>query len=182
MKYYIVLAINKNNPSDILGMVEHSFSMGWDENRVNLMSCSSYVPTKTLTQELDDQMLRSKRERRSINISYDNALQSSNSRKELKRKINDLSSSCYFLCGNTQNQRSYRWAKHYSYFIKPPEGYFTKTFRVNSKHCPVKVDLTERLFMDKKQIKYDKFNWRNAKFKIISPFVSYISSQKVANE
>ena len=32
-KYYVILAVNPNDPEDIIGFVEHSFHMGWEKGR-----------------------------------------------------------------------------------------------------------------------------------------------------
>lgn len=47
---------------------------------------------------------------------------------------------------------------------KKYNGCTWKVYRINSKKCPVHVDLTEIILMMKKKMKYEKFKFRNSPF------------------
>lgn len=119
-KGYIVLGKHKTT-GEIVGYVEHSFSMGFSSERVNLYTHEpNYNVGKTY---LDKYHAKS-----TMEYYY-----------RINKKDSDKLNKKY------------------------PEYEF-KVFRIGSKHCPVKIDWTERILMKRKLTKLEKFNWRNPKF------------------
>ena len=160
MKYYCIFAINKENPNDILGMAENSFSMSWEKDRVNLW-CPSVDELKyqlTNKQRFESEMKERRYERKNIK----------GRKRVLRKRYSDLSSRYYNAYGRSKYERKWQWVKHYSKFVKCPEGYETIVCRANSKYCPVRVDLSIREGMDKGILEYKKYDYRNAKFEIKS--------------
>lgn len=119
-KGYIVLGKHKTT-NEIVGYVEHSFSMGFNPERVNVIT---YDSKKTVGKVYLD-------------------------------KYHAKSTMGYYY-------RIYK--KDVNMLNKKFSEYEFKVFRIGSKHCPVKIDWTERILMKRKQMKTEKFIWRNPKF------------------
>lgn len=159
-KYYIVLAVNPNDPEDIIGFVEHSFSMGWEKGRVvvweaNYGDTFKGIPAKkAFEKKLQD-------------WHYANEIKG---RKTLLRKqMANPASKEFSCCGRTHTEYMWNWVRHYSMWCGNElrkKGYEIRPYRVGSKHCPVELDFTERTAMSKNQIPWDKYNWRNVPYKI----------------
>ena len=163
MKYYCILAIRKTNPTDILGYVEHSFHMGWSSDRVNLYCNGSDFTGHTASEEwksrLDDDTCRN-----------GNTLpEKYKGRMQYLRKIYIRRQ--FEPCGRTPDELEWKYVKWRAETSVGRElkkrGYEIKAFRVNSKHCPVKIDLSERDLMNRRKITFDKFRYRNARFKAL---------------
>ena len=163
MKYYCILAIKKNNPTDILGYVEHSFYMDWSSERVNLY-CNNFDSTGHTASEQWKSRLEgdTRRNGNSLPDKYKGKMQ-------YLRKIYIRRQ--FVPRGRTPNELEWKhvkWQAETSAGRKLKEkGYEIKAFRVNSKFCPIRVDLTERNGMNCGKIRFEKFKYRNARFKIL---------------
>jgi IS1 family transposase len=167
MKYYCILAIKKDNPKDIKGYVEHSFCMDWASDRVNLYSYHpSYAPYKgEPLRKLWHDLLESVKK-------YNYGCLP---KKDYKGKTRYLRK-CFMKnsehgCGRTGNEYEWSWLKREIARLNRKskmveKGYEIMLFRVNSKHCPVSVDLSEREGMNRNRLEYDKFRYRNARFSV----------------
>ena len=161
MKYYCILAIKKDNPKKILGYIENSFSMSWSKDRVCLYCGDDYkgVPKKESWKE----KLKHGSRYGSLPVAYKGKMQYmknlflKNSMHACGRTVNEFEWNCVKTQVRKLNKKSF--------IIKL--GYEIKAFRVNSKFCPVFVDLTERNGMMTKKLEYNKFNFRNASFKAL---------------
>lgn len=163
MKYYCIFAINENNPKDILGMAENSFSMSWEKDRVNLWcaNINSMKYQKTNKQKLEEDIY--------VGNSKHTLRKNVKGRKRiLFKRYSDLSDKLYNPYGRSNNEREWHWVNHYSKIVLPPKGYKTLVCRANSKYCPVIVDTSVREGMNKGVIEYKKYDYRNAKFEIKS--------------
>ena len=160
-KYYIILAVNPNDPEDIIGFVEHSFCMGWEKGRVVVWEASNDdkftgIPAK-------------KAFKKKISASryvWSNEILGKKTR--LRKQIANPASKKYSCCGRTPAEYMWNWVRHYSMYCGKElrkQGYEIRPYRVGSKHCPVELDFTERVAMNKKQIPWDKYNWRNIPYK-----------------
>lgn len=168
MKYYIALAINKNNPEDIFGLCENSFSMSWERNCAKLFEPSIIdpvfynVPLRIYVKVSNKN--KSENTFRWCGREISNKGQKRKLRKVFTNKHNQL----YHICGRTPEEYAWNWCNHYalfcSNFLKYRKNYEIKCFRVNSKYCPVHVDLSVREGMERKKITFNKYEWRNANF------------------
>ena len=170
MKYYCIFAINKQNHNDILGVTEGSFSMPLSRDRVclwqspdkdsNFISISHKEFFKRRTRKDNSNRLQ-------YGWNYDEAI-NIKGRKRVQRKLfSNPAYKCYHACGRTANEYEWHWVNHYAKGVLTcPEGYEFIICRANSKYCPVKVDTSVREGMLKKIIKYDKYDFRNAKFEL----------------
>ena len=165
-KYYGLFAVNKEDPLDIIGYIENSFSMGWSYTHVNLQEGfktfavikAASRDAKVMAKEYPDDASYAKWFQRCWSKLCMPGMTVDDMRKahwqmwyETKQKS--------MLAQNAWNSISERA------FI--PVGYELKVFRVNSKICPVEVDLRYRIAWNKGWIKtWDKWKWRNAPFMI----------------
>ena len=166
MKYYCILAIKKGNPKDIKGYVEHSFCMDWASDRVNLWS---YHPSysykgEPLRKRWQDRLERVKKQNYGCLP-----------KKDYKGKMQYLRK-CFMKnsehgCGRSGNE--YGWSSLKREIARMnrkskmvEKGYEIMLFRVNSKYCPVSIDLSEREGMNRNRLKFDKFRYRNARFSV----------------
>ena len=171
MKYYIALAINKNDKSDILGLCENSFSMSWERNKVNLFAYThteqyGNIPLRKYFKE----QLQKSSNGNDIHCGFNHFIKNVKGRYRAVRKmLADLKCNYYHDFGRTDAEYSWHWCNHYANFCSnsiDKEKYEIRCFRANSKYCPVRVDLSARDGMNKGKIKYNKYDWRNAKFEI----------------
>ena len=169
MKYYCILAINENNPKDILGLCENSFDMSWGKDRVNLWQApdknSSYISISH-KEHFNKNIKRETKEISTFRGSWKKQDKLKGRYQLIRKLLSNPEYRNYHACGRSNNEYEWHWAIHYSKFVKPPQGYKTLVCRVNSKYCPVKIDTSVREGMDKEVIKYDKYNYRNAKFEL----------------
>ena len=166
-KYYIILAVNPNDPEDIIGFVEHSFSMGWEKGRVVVWEAShergedEYKGTPA--KKRFNEKLRS-----GAYGFYDGSNAVKGRKTMLRKQIADPASKEFSCCGRTHSEYMWNWVRHYSMWCGKElrkKGYEIRPYRVGSKFCPVELDFTERTAMSKKQIPYNKYNWRNVPYK-----------------
>lgn len=165
-KYYIILAVNPNDPEDIIGFVEHSFRMGWEKGRVVVWEAEHERGEDEYKGVSVKKALKKKLQggcdwyKPSINF---------NGRKTMLRKqIANPASKEFSCCGRTHSEYMWNWVRHYSMWCGNElrkKGYEIRPYRVGSKFCPVKLDFSERTAMSKKQIPYSKYNWRNIPYK-----------------
>lgn len=160
-KYYIVLAVNPNDPEDIIGFVEHSFSMGWEKGRVVVWEAGGDDTAKGISVK--------KASKKRFSASRRTWFNEIKGRKTLLRKqMANPASKEFSCCGRTHAEYMWNWVRHYSMWCGKElrkKGYVIRPYRVGSKHCPVELDFTERTAMEKKQIPWDKYNWRNISYK-----------------
>lgn len=126
-KGYIILGYNEIE-NKYYGYVEHSFCMGFSDERVQVYSLLS-----------DSQW---------------------------KKRFNDKFYIDNYGKSNSPNQAIYFFCRHQVQQLnkKKYNGCTWKVYRINSKKCPVHVDLTEIILMMKKKMKYEKFKFRNSPF------------------
>lgn len=153
-KFYCILAISETNPENILGMCESSFSMYWSNSDVRLWYAYMYkinvpelMPLKRKIKQLYKKQFFEKSKKKLT-------------KKEL-RKIGLLSCEKYWCYANKEALFTWRWVKHYAAMVKPPKGYKSIVCRINSKYCPIKIDLG--ILNRKEELKK-----KNFKFEIIS--------------
>lgn len=167
MKFYIALAINKNDPTDIYGLCENSFSMSWERNKANL-----FTPVKT-GNDYYNVPIRKHFEKNIKKVlfqyGYNGETENIKGRKRVTiKRLSNMKWKFYHCCGRTLQEYEWKWCNHYaiicSRFLANKENYDIKCFRVNSKYCPVKVDLSVREGMVRRKIPYKKYEWRNANF------------------
>ena len=162
-KYYIVLAVNPNDPKDIIGFVEHSFSMGWEKGRVVVWEANdgdeyTGIPAK-----------KAFKEKVQAEKSWYWTDKFKGKKTWLRKQIANPASKKFSCCGRTNAEYMWNWVRHYSMWCGKElrkKGYEIRPYRVGSKHCPVELDFTERTAMSKRQIPWDKYNWRNIPYKI----------------
>lgn len=173
MKYYCIFAVNKQNKNDILGSVEDSFSFSWSKDKVNLW-CGIKSDRKYWNISCKDHFKERTKMNYAKNAEYFqygyNSYERINIKGKktmMKKKISDPDYSFYHACGRTLNEYEWHWVNHYAKKnIKCPNGYEILVCRANSKHCPVIIDTSVREGMDKNAIEYNKYEYRNAKFKL----------------
>lgn len=170
MRYYCILAINKKDPKDILGVVENSFSMSYEKNRVCLWQApdkdKSYisVPHRTYFQNITAKLNRFQ-----YGLNYVEYINLKGQKRKCRKFISDPYNKNYHPYGRTNNEYEWHWVNHYAKgILTPPEGYEFLVCRVNSKYCPVIIDTSVREGMNKKVIPFRKYDYRNAKFEIKS--------------
>lgn len=169
-KYYIVLAIKKDDSADILGLCEHSFSMDWQCGRVNLWVADdgkNYAgePLRKHFHKFIEQVEKGV----SWCIGGHKRLQLKGKKTMLRKKMADARSKDFAPCGRSRAEYMWNWVKHYSMFCGKhlrKQGYEIRPYRVGSKFCPVEIDFTERIAFEKNQLKWNKFNWRNPPYRI----------------
>ena len=169
MKYYAIFYINKDDPNDILGACQGSFNFHRSRERVCLWSIGkeslnfTSIPHK---QFVNDRISKNGKTLR-YGYNYFDVIPIKGQLTKYRKLFTDPNYKYYHSCGRTNNEYEWKWVNHYAKSIlECPEGYITRVCRVNSKHCPVVVDLSEREGMDLKKIPYDKYRYRNAKFKL----------------
>ncbi len=167
-KYYIILAVKKDNPKDIVGFCEGSFNICWKRNRVNLWEVNDnddYVGKPA--RDNFNEMLKSLKKNYG---SYSMKLRQMKGKKTMLRKqMSNHACKNFHPCGRSRAEYLWNWVKHYSMWCGKHlrrQGYEIRPYRVGSKHCPVVIDFTERIAIDKKQLKWDKFKWRNPIYRI----------------
>lgn len=171
MKYYIALAINKKDPNDIWGLCENSFSMSWERNRANLFTPPNmeekyyHIPMRKFFKDKLKQGWKTEIFKYGWN---GEDLNVKGLKNYMKKRLTDLNYKYYHACGRTVQEYEWHWCQHYaircSRFLDNKQDYEIRCFRVNSKYCPVRVDLSVREGMSRKKIEYNKYEWRNANF------------------
>lgn len=174
---YVIVGINKNDPTDIIGYCENSFSMGWTRHWVNLWVghskaiakrevnkyyvkkfCELYEKGEDACRHLD------KYYKDKYGRFLDKVFSGKASFDEVKQEVFD-----YFV--NTTSYSSigeWNHVRHYPSVI--PVGYELKAFRLNSKNCPIICDLRHRYLIDtmpngkEKDKIWSKWDYRNPMF------------------
>lgn len=173
MKNYCIFIRKKDDPTDIMGMVERSFSMDWSKDRVCVWygDKSCYDKPNVYHKKMRTKLKKSGPQYGRYGRAYcqfgwgSPVIWAKGQMKNVKRALTDYKSRDFHPCGRSYNEYMWHWVNHYAQRVKKPEGYDEVIVcRVNSKHCPVKVDMSERTAMDKKEIEFNKYNWRNPKF------------------
>jgi type I restriction-modification system DNA methylase subunit len=82
----------------------------------------------------------------------------------LKQNYNSLDNWNYNCYAEYPNQYVWRWLKHMLACYAPPENYIGVVCRVNSKFCPIKINMNERIELRKHAKEYDKDNNTRAEF------------------
>lgn len=154
MKTYCIFAINKADPWDVRGLVN---GYAWSRERVELWQPSkdSAEGRPPLREHLKHEFAIAsppKGRRRQTRLEY-----------ALRGRRH------YYCAGRTDAECQWNWVVHFArrYFRKHlPEGgdFELVVCRANSKHCPAAVDFGERAAMRRNAIKYNKGDWRNARF------------------
>lgn len=170
MKYYCILAINKSNPKDILGVVENSFSMSYEKNKVCLWQAPEKnksfisIPHKTY---FEQRIRKNNPNRFQYGYNYIDAVFIKGQKRKYKKLVSNHCYKYYHPYGRSNYEYIWNWVKHYAKgILTPPKGYEFLVCRVNSKYCPVIIDTSVREGMNKKIIPYEKYEYRNAKFEI----------------
>ena len=172
MKNYCIFARKKDDPTDIIGMVENSFSMGWSKERVCIWNQpTSYRNDAGLYHKRALHELKNHMQTDYHGNSYycsdwsSERINSKGQMKRIRKKVTDYYGRDFHPCGRSYNEYWWHWVNHYARRVKKPKGYDEVIVcRVNSKHCPVKVDMSDYDLMNKGKMTYNKYNWRNAKF------------------
>ena len=172
---YVIVGINKNDPTDIIGYCENSFSMGWTRHWVNVWAdhgrnvakknvnecyvdkfCELYEKGEEYCKHLD------KYYRENYGRFLKKVFSGKATFEEVKQEVFD-----YYM--NTSHYASlgeWNYMRHYPSYI--PEGYEMKVFRLNSKNCPIICDLRYRYLMEHrhndKEFPWSKWDYRNPMF------------------
>lgn len=174
---YVIVGVNKKDPTDIIGYCENSFSMGWTKHWVNLWTdhgkaiakanvneyyikpfCELYEKGEEYCKHID------KYYKEKYKRFLDKVFSGKATFNEVKKEVFD-----YFV--NTTSYSSigeWNHVRHYPSVV--PEGYEVKAFRLNSKHCPIICDLRYRYLMDilpaskEKNKIWSKWDYRNPMF------------------
>lgn len=152
IKMYIALA--ENAKGETLGLCEKKpyGNFHWSKHKVRLFrpwSNSSMKPVDLLKKKYKDKLLDTKL-----------AL-------KILKQYRNIDSRNYVIYGNSTAQYGYRYVKKVAEDTKLPKGFAYRVYRVNSKHCPVTVDLTYFWYvhhMHAKKEDVDKHAYRNPYF------------------
>lgn len=173
-KHYIILAVKKDDPNDIYGFVEGSFSMSWQRGRVNLWTPPDDVdddgkPFLGYPVRKNFQLLVERLQKGWSMSDRERLRQLKGKRTIIRKQMANHAHENFRPCGRTPAEYEWNWVKHYSMISGKnlrSHGYEIRPYRVGSKFCPVEIDFTERTAMEKKQLKWDKFKWRNPPYRI----------------
>ena len=168
MKYYAIFYVNEKDPNDILGVCQGSFS--FHRSRTNVCLWGIGKESCQYTSIHHKQFIRDRISKDGKTLRYGHnyfdVVPIKGQLTRFKKSFADPCHQLYHSCGRTNSEYQWKWVVHYSKTLPHLEGYFIKVCRVNSKHCPVVVDLSVRAGMDLKKIPYDKYRYRNAKFRL----------------
>lgn len=168
-KYYIILAVKKDNSKDIVGFCEGSFNMGWQRGRVNLWDANDDDYVGKPLHKYFDEYVKQLEKNRLYGSDYEKYRQLKGKKTMLRKRMANHSYKNYHPCGRTRAEYQWNWVKHYSMWCGKhlrKKGYEIRPYRVGSKFCPVEIDFTERIAIEKQQLKWDKFKWRNPPYRI----------------
>lgn len=168
-KYYIILAVKKDDPNDIYGFVEGSFSMSWQRGRVNLWDANNGDFTGAPLHKYFDEYVKGLKENRLYGRDYEKYRQLKGKKTMLRKRMANHAYKNFHPCGRTPAEYEWNWVKHYSMISGKhlrSQGYEIRPYRVGSKFCPVEIDFTERIAIEKQQLKWDKSKWRNPPYRI----------------
>lgn len=175
MKYYIALAINKNDPDDIWGLCENSFSMSWERNRACLFTPNNmeekyyHVPMRKFFKDNLKAENSWSKEKNIFKYGWNGeTLNIKGHKAYMKKLLTNFNYKYYHACARSNQEYEWHWCNHYaircSRFLANKKNYEIRCFRVNSKYCPVRIDLSVREGMNRRKIEYNKYEWRNANF------------------
>jgi hypothetical protein len=170
-KYYIVLAVKKDNLVDIRGLCEGSFSMDWQCGRVNLWIADDGrdYAGKPVRKHFHKFVKQLEKRASMFTGSHKKLQQLKGKRTMLRKQMANARNDNFAPCGRSRAEYIWNWVKHYSMSCGKhlrEQGYEIRPYRVGSKFCPVEIDFTERIAIEKKQLKWDKFKWRNPPYRI----------------
>lgn len=139
-KLYGIFAFNKNDPNDFLFFSDNCFSSDgpkWNRyGKIKVFSKGKTIPMfhgNTPKEQYISQMNYIKN--KLYKTKHDQVISYSAWKRNNQNRIQ-------FLYGRTPDEWAYMGAKQYlKAHCKVPEGYIGKVIRINSKHCPVKVEL-----------------------------------------
>jgi hypothetical protein len=169
-KAYVICAINKNDPKDILCLVqdgEYDYSYSKDRCRVytQLQLPNGLVPLSYTVQKVFNDYRKSKTLFHKANLN------------RFKKKYNTIDSRDYHTYADNPNLYCWRSLKNLLATNPPPDGYIGVVRRANSKNCEIKIDLKEREELRKNKHKFDNNNYlerakfwnlfRNLKFEVV---------------
>ena len=171
---YVIVGVNKKDPTDIIGYCENSFSMSWTKHWVNVWAehgkaiarknvndyyvktfCELYEKGEEYCKRLDKQY------KENYGRFLKKVFSGEATFEEVKKEVYD-----YYM--NTSHYASlgeWNYMRHYPSYI--PKGYELKVFRLNSKNCPIICDLRYRYLMEHKHDKalpWSKWDYRNPMF------------------
>lgn len=149
-KNYIILGYSKETDAYI-GYVEHSFSMGFSTSRVNLWRPHQYGSHSYN----DKEHFFSK----SIN-EYEYRYC-----KERCKRLNEITVNRIIDKGMSNCDEINELRDKFKGYDTGKLTFDFRVYRIGSKYCPVSIDWTERVDMNRGKLKRDKFLWRNPKFK-----------------
>ena len=153
-KAYIIVGINKNNPTDIIGYCENSFSMGWTRHWVNIWTLeynSKKMAEAEVTQLYVSHFceLYNKGEKYYKNCiapydkeKYGKFLEKAFSGKVAFEQVKQEVFKHFFNTTTYSAQGVWNHIKQHLSTI--PDGYEIKIFRLNSKNCQIICDLRHR--------------------------------------
>ena len=190
MKNYSIFAVSKED-GKILGLTETSFGYIWSDERVRAFFAEkdweSHNFWKISHSKFYENRIESgidffsKKAKAFVTIKYGyNYSEKINGKgmiRKMKKAFADQNYKWYHACGRSVQEYEWKWVNHISTLVKPPKGFEVIVCRTNSKHCPVKVDFSERNLMAKQRIVYNKYNWRNLRFEMNKLLGSKISIQ-----
>ena len=174
---YVIVGVNKKDPTDIIGYCENSFSMGWTKHWVNVWAnhgkaiakenaeeynvkkfCELYEKGEEYCKHIDSQY------RGKYGRFLEKVFSGKATFEEVKQEVRNycVSTSSY------ASQNEWNHVRHYPSYV--PRGYEVKVFRLNSKHCPIICDLRYRHLMEHrhnaKEFPWSKWDYRNPMFAV----------------
>lgn len=177
MKNYSIFAISKED-GKILGLTETSFGYMWSDERVRAFSAEKDWESRTFWKVPHSEFYKERIERGidflskkpfvtiKYGYNYCERIKGKGMVRKMKKAFADQNYKWYHACGRSAQEYEWKWVNHISTLVKPPKGFEVIICRTNSKHCPVKVDFSERSLMTKERIAYNKYNWRNLRFEM----------------
>lgn len=174
---YVIVGVNKKDPTDIIGYCENSFSMEWSRHWVNVWSghgkhraktevnnyyvdkfCELYEKGEEYCKFLDAHY------KKIFGKFLRKAFSGKASFDKMKQEVFD-----HFMRNSTYaSQGEWNYIRHYPSYI--PDGYEMKIFRLNSKNCPIMCDLRHRYLSEhcktdaEYKAIYSKWDYRNPMF------------------
>lgn len=160
-KAYIIYAYKNDDPNDLLFAYEkNNGDLIYVKDRCRVFYHNE-LPSRQfkLKDAIENDFERYKSYKR--HYAYRN-------KKRIRTWLNDISSCWYNVYGETAKQWSWRLAKHKAAQWQPPQGYTNVVCRLNSKYCPIRIDVMfERKCLKNKKGVITSQDFCNLPFKMI---------------
>jgi hypothetical protein len=157
-KSYIVYAYNKDNPKDILCFYEKSnHDLVFSKDRCRVFTQQKLPKNLKKTNDIIEHDYNYYLKRKDV-------IHKRRNKRWLKQNYNSLDNWNYNCYAEYPNQYVWRWLKHMLACYAPPKNYIGVVCRADSKFCPIKINMNERIELRKHAKEYDKDNNTRAEF------------------